>query len=690
MAILYLDTETYSEVPIKHGTYRYAADCEIMIVTYALDENPVSLWDLTTGDMMPDDLAVALSDPGVTVCAHNSMFDRTVMRLSRNFGLGIPLSRWHDTMVQALAHSLPGALGTLCDVLKVPHDKAKDKRGKQLINLFCKPRPKNSKEPRATRLTHPTEWEEFKEYAMLDVDAMREVKRRLPTWNYQGAELALWRLDQKINDRGFLVDVELASKAVEAVNAEQQLLRDDIGRLTSDAVGGATQRDAMLDFIMEQFGVYLPDLTKATVDRRLNDPDIPQAVKDLLAIRVRASSTGASKYKALLRSVNEDARLRGTLQFCGASRTGRWSGRNFQPQNLPRPSLKNNVIELGIEALKLDCADLTVPDIIKLTSSAVRGCIIAPPSKKLVVSDLSNIEGRDQAWLAGEEWKLQAFRDFDSGQGYDLYKLAYAKSFGVTPDSVTGDQRQIGKVQELALGYEGGVGAFVSFAIIYGIVLDDLADKAYPLLPDGVRLEAEGLYDWLTKKKNSNAYGLSKKTFVVCDSFKRLWREAHPNIASHWKELGEAARYAIANPGDSIPCRKVILRRDKNWLRVRLPSGRFLCYPSPQMDESGQISYMGMNQYSRKFERIKTFGGKIFENMCQAVARDVMTNNMAAMEDGGFDIVLTVHDEVVTEAPDDAYHSTDKLSTLLATAPSWAPDMPLAAAGFEGYRYKKG
>ena len=327
------------------------------------------------------------------------------------------------------------------------------------------------------------------------------------------------------------------------------------------------------------------------------------------------------------------------------------------------------------------------PTMMELLSSSLRGCIVAPPGRKLVVADLSNIEGRDQAWLAGEQWKLQAFRDFDEGAGPDLYKLAYGKSFGVKPEAVTKDQRQVGKVQELALGYEGGVGAFVTFAAAYGIDLEDLARKVLPVAPAWTIDEAGGFHDWTVKQKRPT-FGLSRDAFVACDALKRAWRDAHSCISGYWSTLRGAAVQAVEWPGTTFPAGMLKARRDGNWLRIGLPSGRVLCYPSPQVAE-GVLSYCGVNQYSRKRGRLKTYGGKLFENVCQAVARDVMAHNMPLIEAAGYQIVLTVHDEVITEAPDAPEFNAQHLASLLAANPPWAPDMPLAAAGFEAYRYRK-
>ena len=694
MTTLYLDLETYSEVPITNGTHAYAAGAEVMLFAWAIDDGPVSVWDCTAEPAgRANEMWDAVRDSETELCAHNSMFDRTVLAKGTNCNalmqrMGLERGRWRDTMVQALAHSLPGALGDLCDILKVPTDKAKDKEGRQLIQLFCKPRPATSKVRRATRETHPAEWAKFVAYAALDIEAMREVRRKLPSWNYQGAELALWHLDQAINDRGVQMDTDLAHAAIRAVERAQKTLAARTNDLTLGAVQAATQRDALLRHLVAAYGLDLPDMQQSTLERRIADPDLPAELRELLAIRLQASTTSTAKYKTLAKGVSSDGRLRGTLQFNGASRTGRWAGRLFQPQNLPRPVLKQNEIDQGINALKADCEDLLFGNVMELTSSAIRGCIVAPPGKKLVVADLSNIEGRVLAWLAGESWKLQAFRDFDAGTGHDLYKLAYAKSFGIKPEAVTKDNRQVGKVQELALGYEGGVGAFLTFAAAYSIDLEAMGEQAIESIPQAILNEANSALAW-TKLNKRPTFGLSDRAWLVCDSFKRAWRYGHPAIASFWKELEQAATLAVSRPGVAYACRMLKLRRDGAWLRIRLPSGRSLCYPSPQVDDTGKLSYMGVNQYSRKWSRLKTYGGKLAENVTQAVARDVLAANMPRIEAAGYQIVLSVHDENLTEADDCDEFNAEHLASLMATAPVWADDLPLAAAGFEAYRYRK-
>lgn len=732
---IWLDDETFSPEPITNGVHKYAEGVEVMIRALAFNEGEVIVRDLTPGGQdwrlgLDDDIELAdpqavrdvekaLAIDAVEVYAHNSHFDRTV---ERHAGLQIPLHRWRDTMVQALAHSLPGSLGALCEVLRVDTDKAKDKAGKALINLFCKPIPFRfrKREPllesvaayaaekaeaeaawsgRATRETHPAEWHQFLIYAGRDIIAMRECHRRMPKWNYPAneSELALWHLDQAINDRGVAIDLELAGAAVAAVDVAQEGLRDRTAAITNGEVESATKRDAMLLHVLAEYGVDLPDLQMATLERRIADPDLPTGLRELLQIRLQASTTSTSKYKTLMRGTSSDSRLRGLLQFCGAARTGRWAGRLWQPQNLPRPVLKQSEIDIGIEALKEGCAHLIYDNVMELTSSAIRGCIVAPAGRKLVVADLSNIEGRVLAWLAGETWKIKAFADFDAGTGFDLYALAYAKSFGVSPQSVLddkkagGNQRQIGKVQELALGYEGGVGAFLTFAAAYGIDLEALAETARRAIPGNVWGQANIMFDWHQDKKKRDpaaVVGLSKNAWLVCESFKLSWRDAHPYTRQFWKDIDEAVRAAIETPGHTFLCRMLKVRRDGAWLRIGLPSGRALCYPSPEIVD-GKITYMGVNQYSRKWARLDTYGGKLVENITQAVARDVMASAMPQVEAAGYAIVLSVHDELITEAPDEDEFNDGALSDILATVPDWARGLPLAAAGFEALRYKK-
>jgi len=719
MPTLWLDTETFSPTPISYGTPKYAEKAEVIILAYACDEGPVQTVDFTAPEekaKYTEMLRKTVERDDVTVVCHNSYFDRTVIRES--LGICIPPERIHDTMIIAAMHSLPMGLQALCEVYGLSADLAKDKDGKRLIRTFCMPQPKTGK--RVMPGDAPEEWAKFLAYAASDISSMREIYKKLPKWNLK-IEHPTWVLDQKINDRGFQVDVVLAEKAIAAVERAQKELAKRASSMSDGHVASATQRDALLHHLLLEHGVSLPDMTKSTLERRVNDPELSYVVRQLLAIRLDAATTSTSKYEALLEGVNADNRMRGTLQAYGAGRTGRWAGRKFQPQNLPRPAHSWDDILFAIEALMADVLHLMTNDVMKLTSSVIRSVIIPEKGKVLAVADLSNIEGRVAAWLAGEAWKVKAFADFDTfvldehgnriwdkptkdwlRKGPDLYALAYSRSFGVTPEIVMqnkkhgdGTFRQIGKVQELALGYGGGVGAFVSMAANYNIDLEDMATKALPNIPQKTLDASTNFWD-----KTDRKYGLSQRVFVVCDSIKRLYRESQKEIASYWFELEDTARQAIQNPGIMFECRRVKIIRKKSWLLIYLPSGRALCYPDIRVDDEGTISYMGMDSYTKQWKRLKTYGGKLFENICQAVARDVLAANMPLVESKGFAIVLTVHDELITETDiqlDEIpmefwkakYPAGDYLAALMSTNPSWAEGLPLSAGGFTADRYRK-
>jgi DNA polymerase bacteriophage-type len=719
------DLETFSPTPIKGGTHKYAEKAEVMLWAWADEDGPIYVWDLINGSVhwqdelsglwsvkdytMPTGLWGILADKSALVWFQNGgQFDFPVLRAAMPVQLAkVDMSRWRDTMVQAFSHALPGALDKLGSALNVVEDKRKLKHGKKLIQLFCKPRPDGS---RATKQTHPAEWQEFIEYAGADIVIMREAHRLMPTWNYKtGKQVDLWHNDLTMNFRGFAVDVELAEAAVKMADKVQARLAKETKDATGDQVQAATQRDALLAYILDEYGVTLPDMQSSTLERRLDDPDLPQGVRDLIAIRLQASMNSVAKYKTLLKGVSSDGRMRGTMQFRGAGRTGRWAHRLFQPGNLPRSDLPQNLIDLGIDLMKAgdpEAIELAIGSPMRVMSNAIRGCIVAPVGKKLVIADLSNIEGRVAAWLAGEETKLQAFRDFDAGIGADLYVLAYAKSFNVTPESVGKPERQIGKVEELMFGYGGGVGAWLTGAATYGIDLDAMTEAVMPVLPEWAVVEARSFLEYLYKAADKQfyvdndaikwrdaklkaRYGLPEETFVACDAIKRTWRRAHPMISSYWAELEAEVRKAISAPGVTFTARKIKVRRDGAWLRLGLPSGRALCYPSPAINKSGEITYTGHDTYTRQWGPVKTYGGKLFENITQAVACDQFAEAMPWIEAEGYALVLGVHDEWITEAPDESVYTPDRLAYAMCRYFGWNDGLPLAAKGFETYRYRK-
>lgn len=690
---LYLDLETWGEEPIKGGAYRYAEKSEILLVALAVDDDPVSVWDLTlSAEGWKSQLAAlqGMIDKADTVVIHNSNFDRTVLR---HHGVTIPVEKIVDTMVLALQHGLPGSLGQLCDVLGVEQDKAKDKDGKKLIQLFTKPRPKNMKLRRADRGTHPNEWQRFIEYARLDVDAMRSVFRRTPRWNDLPSERSYWRIDQDTNDCGIAVDTGLAQSALRAFGRASGSLAALTAGLTGGLVSATTQRDKLIAYLRETHDFVTADMTKGSVEFFLRDGNLDPQVRQLLEIRQQAAATSPSKYKALLGAVSSDGRLRGTLQFCGAARTGRDAGRIFQPQNLPRTPdwFDEDVQAITISAIKADCEDLIWANVSERCSMSVRGCLLAGAGYKLSIADLSNIEGRVIAWGAGEEWKLEAFRQYDLDLGPDLYKVTAGRILGKDPADVTKEERQLqGKTPELAGAYQGGVGAY---RVMGGPVFEAMSDEAI-------------------------------------NEIVRNWRKQHPRTVAFWYDLERACKAAIRSPGESFAVRDMATfdvvpdQTGRKWLRMKLPSGRYLCYPDPAVEQeecercggdgeidfvhegnelrmkcphcggSGkqgweQITYSGVNQYTRKWSRISTYGGKLGENWTQAVARDVFFSGVKRAYNAGYRIVLRVHDELVTEVPIDGGLSWQGLAECMATNPSWATGLPLAAAGFDALRYRK-
>lgn len=662
--VLYLDTETYSSIPLKDGVHKYSEAVEVMIVAYALDDGPVNVWDVTSGEPMPEALSQALADESVVVWAHNVAFDRTVLKAS--LGIDIALERWRCSMCLAYMHSMPGSLDSLCAALEVAQDKRKLKSGKDLVRLFCIPPTEASGRKRATRHTHPEKWQEFLEYAGGDIVAMRECIAKLPKWNLNASELALWQLDRTINERGIAVDLDFCRAAVQAADAEKARLAERASEMTDGAVHAATQRDALLAHLLKAYNVSLPDMQAGTIERRLEDPELPEPVKELLSIRLQASGTSVSKYKAFLRATSSDGRLRGTLQFGGASRTNRWAGRLVQLQNLSRvPKYLKNQYDFAVETIKCGAVELVYQNAMDVIGSTVRGALIAAPGKKLCRADLSNIEGRVLAWLAGEDWKLKAFANGD-----DLYIEGYSRSFGIPVEEVRADEeaggtmRLIGKVQELACGFQGAVGAFGSMAKLYGVNLEE--DRVLEIV--------------------------------------RAWRSANPKIVALWYDLEDAAISAVNNAGTTYTCGRLKLRRDGQWLRIRLPSGRVLCYPSPRWEPkkivdadtgktvdnpNGGLSYVGLNQYSRRWERLRTYGGRLAENCTQATARDVFAEGLKRCEANGYPVVMHVHDEAICETPDTDEYSGEAVARFLATPPDWAEGLPLAAEGSETKRYRK-
>lgn len=733
MSYLYLDFETFSEADLKKvGSYAYAEHptTEVLICTYAFDDEPVQVWDCTDGSDMPGDLHRALRrlvkpNSRIKMVWHNGgLFDRLIMKHCWDFD--IPVSNTIDTMIWAFRHALPGSLDALCEVLGVSADNAKDKRGKALIQRFSKPTPKNYKIRRYTAETHPDEWALFIKYAVSDITAMREVFHKLPRWGNSEFEDRVLELDQLINDRGFKVDVALAEAAIEAVEKHKAQLQEEAQR----KYGGSLTGKDFLPILRELAPAHrIHNAQKSTLNDLLADDDLPDDARTIIEMRLGAASTASTKYNPLLLGRSSDNRRRGCLQYGGAKRTLRWAGKGFQPQNLARGYYHDDELDKGISALLKGRAHRRF-DVAKLTASTVRSCIIPEAGHKFVVADYSNVEGRGLAWLAGEETALDTFR-----AGLDIYCVTAGKMFGMDPDDIKKnfkEIRQIGKACELGLGYEGGVGAFVTFAKNLGLDLIEMAKTMDGTFPDHIWAATARGYEWARiqeakrpphpgEKDDRPSYILDKKVWRTCDAIKRMWRESHPETVAFWRDLKDGILAAVRNPGREFWAgahlrknggRAIRIWRTVEtdssgrkvpgwWLCMELPSGRILSYPgigvsvTKETDEDGRVNtnvrikYQGENQLTRQWTTLYTHGGKACENLVQALCRDLLAYAMINVERGGYPIVLSVHDELVCETPDTPEYTVAELEKLMCALPEWAEGFPLVAEGNEMYRYAK-
>jgi len=645
--MLYIDTETYSECELKKcGGFRYAQDptTRVTLFGYAIDDAPAKVWDVTTGTPMPTDLREALDDDNHLVLAHNSMFDRPVMQHTLNIKL--PMHRWRDSMVKAYTLGLPGSLAQLGQALGLSDDQAKMSDGHKLVMKFCKPAPSNHKAFKYDATTHPAEWLRFIEYCGQDVEAMRTIWKLMPDINDLDHEIDLWHLDQEINDRGMPIDLDTVALAIERVAAEKKQLTAELVTLTNGLLANSAAVTKLVDYLEEHEGLTMPSLAKADVAAVLLRDDISPRARRVLQIRQQADKTSVKKYNTLAMGTCVDGRLRGTLQFYGANRTGRWAGRLFQPQNLARPTIAD--LDVGVAHIRNNTLDLAYDHPMEALSSCVRAMICAPKGMKLVVTDLASIEARVLPWLAGDEKTLDVFRS-----GKDIYKHMASGIFNKDYSEIDGDMRFIGKVATLALGFQGGVNAFTSMGKNYGVDIDET---------------------------------LATETV-------RSYRRSNKRIVSLWREMNDGVMDVVDRSKMLKDVGKLVINVEGDWLTVLLPSGRKLAYYKPLNEDhenSGRMktTFMGVG-FTRKYMRIDTYGGKIVENVTQAVARDVLAANLSVIEDAGYEIVATVHDEVVTLCPDEEQYSAPALSALLSTSPSWADGLPLDAKGFEGMRYSK-
>jgi DNA polymerase bacteriophage-type len=681
--ILFVDTETRSTIDLSCGVHRYSEVGEVILLGTQWSHGPNDHGTLTSEDMTPQrakQLQYQIDQPECEqVVMHSAEFDTTM--LARH-DVHVPLKKRYCTIGQARRHGLPGALEKLCEIFSVSEDAKKLKDGRALINLFCKPKKDGTFNDARS---HPVQWWQFQVYLGNDVSAMREIYYKMPKWN-DALERPIWELDQVLNTRGFAVDTIFAQAAVTALSADKETLDSDMVDASLGMVDRGTQRDRLLKHILAFHKVELPDLTVSTLERRLKDERLPDEVRELIRIRMESSRTSTSKYSTLLKCVSSDGRLRGAKTYYGASRTGRWAAQKFQSDNMPRPSMPSAEVLLGVRAIRCGLhRELGIEPLSKYAAEGVRGTVIARPHHTLLVSDLANIEGRGTAWLADEEDALEAFRDHDAGLGPDTYRVEYARCFGLAdPSVVTGLERQIGKVLKLMMGYGGAVGAFVTGAANYKIDLTEMAEKAWPTLPRGRQLD--GLAAYARAVLEDETFELDERVYATCWALSRIWRAANPKIVELWGDMERAAKWTAVD-GTPRQVGKILFDKEGAWLRMRLPSGRFLCYPSPRVTHN-ELTFFGVNPYSKKWTKLSTWGGTLVENAAQALSRDVLAAGLLRAQAAGLNPVLHVHDEIICEVPTGA-HTVKELDACLAHALPWSAGLPLVAKGFETDRYYK-
>ena len=663
-----LDLETFSSVDIgKAGAYRYvdSEDFEILLCAYSIDGGPVKVLDLVerAEDRAEFDSTVRgiIFNADYLKSAYNASFE--IACLSKYFGTSLDLSQWRCTMLHGMYLGYPGGLDACGKALGLPQDKQKMGIGKSLIRYFCVPcKPTKANGGRTRNLPHhdPAKWELFKTYNGQDVVTEMEIESRLANFPVPDEVQKQWELDLTINARGVAVDRALVASA-QAMDTQvrQEYIREAQGLTGLENPNSVAQ---LTSWLTEQTGEELPDLSKGTVAQLLKS-DLPEcSSRRLLEIRQELGKTSNKKYDSLAVATCDDGRIRGTLQFYGASRTGRWSGRILQPQNLPRTYIQGDLLPMTRDLVKagneaaLKWIFGSVPDTL---SQLIRTALVASPGNKLLDADFSAIEARVIAWLADEEWVLDVFRD--TGK---IYEATASRMFNIPMERIKKGNpeyayRQKGKVATLALGYQGGVGAMRTMDT--GHELDSLSDA-----------EVQELVD--------------------------LWRQANPNIVKLWGIVEAAARAAVVEGRTSflghgmVVSREVDASQGLDFLSIQLPSGRKLYYPQPAIipNRFGRpsISYMGQNQTTKKWERIESYGGKLVENIVQAVARDCLAEAITRLEAAGYPVVFHIHDEIVVEAKA-GEGSLDEMERLMSVMPDWATGLPLNADGWVNEFFKK-
>ena len=651
---LNIDIETYSSVDIKtSGAYKYAqsGDFEILLFAYSLNNSPVKIVDLARGEKIPNEIMKLLNDPDCVKHAYNAAFEWWCLNQA---GYETDINQWQCTMVQGLYCGYPAGLEQIGKALKLSQDKAKLTTGKALIKYFCVPcKSTKANGGRLRNLPHhePEKWQIFKDYCVQDVVTEMEVLRYFEEFPVPEKEWDLWRFDILMNSEGVKIDRQMVNNALYIDEKVSNDLQKEAKKITGLSNPNST---AQLKPWLIENGLEIDNLQKGTVSELVGITE--GEVKRILEIRQELSKTSTKKYVAMREGAGSDDRVRGLLQFYGANRTGRYAGRLVQVQNLPRNYLET--LDTARELVKsgdLDTLELFYGNIPDTLSQLIRTAFIPEAGKKFIVADFSAIEARVIAWLAGEEWRQNVFRTHGK-----IYEASASQMFGVPIERIVKgnkeyELRQKGKIAELALGYGGSVGALKAMG----------ADK--------MGLSDDELQDIVNR-----------------------WRASNKRIYDLWQQLGGAAVYVIENR-EAVNIKGLILAYEYDFISgldfmtIQLPNKRKLYYASPGTTLSKwnttAITYKGVNQTTRKWETQESYGGKLVENVTQAIARDCLAESLLRIKNAGYKTVMHIHDETVNEVEESV--TVEELCDIMGQDIDWAPGLLLKAEGFESYYYKK-
>lgn len=641
-----IDIETYSSEDLaKTGVYRYAGapDFTILLFAYAFGEEEIHIVDLANGEALPGDVRDALADPGTIKTAYNANFERTC--LAAYLHTPMPPEQWRCTMAAAAELGLPQTLAGAAEVLGIPE--RKDARGEALIRYFSKPcKPTNANGGRTRNLPghDPEKWEAFKGYCKQDVAVERALKKKLSRFPMAEGEQRLWALDQRILDRGVGADMALVRNAIRFYNAHQEKCAAEMRAITGlENVNSIPQ---LKGWIEGRTGEAVPSLDKASL-KALRESTEDKTLERVLGLRAETAKASVKKYDAVCRSVCGDGRIRGLLRFYGAGRTGRWTGRILQVQNLPQ----NHMGDIGLARELVREGDYETFRLLfpvpQTLSELVRTALVPSEGRRFIISDFSAIEARVVAYLAGEQWRIKVFED-----GGDIYCASASQMFHVPVEKhgINGHLRQKGKIAELALGYGGGAAALADM----GALEMGLAEEELPELV-------------------------------------AMWRASNPAITRFWKDVERAALDAVRGKPSRL-AHGLSFQREAGILFIGLPSGRRIAYAKPGIRQNrfgrDAVTYMGIGQKSRKWERLETWGGKLTENIVQAFARDCLAESLLRLEAKGFETVFHVHDEVVMDVPF-GVSSAKEIANEMGKPIPWAEELHLSASAFESAYYLK-